>query len=107
MKGENTSSTSISVSWEDQQAGLQNGIITGYWLTYQSLTENDNRLVPACPNDLQVNLEALKEFASYCLPLLSRGLEIKVSLSFSLQIKTVSTVLVSPSRLLFIHLRSL
>ena len=53
------------------------------------------------------NLEALKEFASYCLPLLSRGLEIKVSLSLSLRIKTVSTVLVSPSRLLFIHLRSL
>ena len=65
MKGQNTSSTSISVSWEAVQADLQNGIITGYNITYQSQTENDNGVVEAGPNDLQANLTGLKEFVKY------------------------------------------
>ena len=65
MRGHNTSSTSISVSWEAVQAELQNGIITGYTITYQSLTENDNGFVPAGPNDRQANLTGLKEFVDY------------------------------------------
>ena len=47
------------------QAELQNGIITGYTITYQSLTENDNGIVPAGPNDRQASLTALKEFVDY------------------------------------------
>ena len=47
------------------QADLQNGIITGYNITYQSLTENDNGFVPAGPNDRQANLTGLKEFVEY------------------------------------------
>ena len=47
------------------QADLQNGIITGYNITYQSQTENDNGVVEAGPNDLQANLTGLKEFVKY------------------------------------------
>ena len=65
VSGRNTSSTSISVSWEEVQAELQNGIITGYNITYQSQTENDNGFVKAGPKDLQANLTGLKEFVKY------------------------------------------
>ena len=47
------------------QADFQNGIITGYNITYQSLTENDNGFVTAGPNDRQANLTGLKEFVEY------------------------------------------
>ena len=65
MRGQNTSSTSISVSWEAVQAELQNGIIAGYNITYQSQTENDNGVVQAGPNDRQANLTGLKKFVEY------------------------------------------
>ena len=65
VSGRNNSSTSISVSWEAVRADLQNGIITGYNITYQSLTENDNGFVQAGPNDRQANLTELKEFVEY------------------------------------------
>ena len=65
VQGQNTSSTSISVSWEAVLADRQNGIITGYNITYQSQTENDNGVVEAGPNDLQANLTELKEFVKY------------------------------------------
>ena len=65
MRGHNTSSTSISVSWDEVQAELRNGIITGYTILYKSLTENDNGIVPAGPNDPQANLTGLKEFVDY------------------------------------------
>ena len=65
MRGQNTSSTSISVSWEEVQAELRNGIITGYTIRYQSLTENDNGVVEAGPNDRQANLTGLKKFVEY------------------------------------------
>ena len=47
------------------RADLRNGIITGYNITYQSLTENDNGSVEAGPNDRQANLTGLKEFVEY------------------------------------------
>ena len=65
VTGQNTSSTSIVVTWEEVQAELRNGIITGYNITYQSLTENDNGFVQAGPNDRQANLTELKEFVEY------------------------------------------
>ena len=65
MRGQNTSSTSISVSWEDVQADLRNGIITGYNITYQSQTENENGFVTAGPSNRQANLTGLKEFVKY------------------------------------------
>ena len=71
VRGRNTSSTSISVSWDEVQADLQNGVITGYNITYQSLTENDNGFVPAGPNDRQANLTELKEFVDYNISLVA------------------------------------
>ena len=47
------------------QAELRNGIITGYTIKYQSLTENDNGVVQAGPGDRQANLTGLKEFVEY------------------------------------------
>ena len=47
------------------QADLQNGIITGYTITYQSLTENNNGVVQAGPNDRQAHLTGLKKFVEY------------------------------------------
>ena len=47
------------------QADLRNGIITGYNITYQSQTENDNGFVTAGPNDRQAKLTVLKEFVKY------------------------------------------
>ena len=47
------------------QANLQNGIITGYNITYQSLTENDNGFVTTGPDDRQANLTGLTEFVEY------------------------------------------
>ena len=65
VRGHNTSSTSISVWWEEVQTHLQNGIITGYNITYESQTENDNGVVLAGPNDRQANLTGLKGFVEY------------------------------------------
>ena len=48
-----------------QPEELQNGAITGYNITYQSLTENDSGFVTAGPNDRQANLTGLKEFVEY------------------------------------------
>ena len=47
------------------QAELRNGIITGYNITYQSLTENDNGFVKASPNNRLANLTGLKKFVEY------------------------------------------
>ena len=65
VRGHNTSSASISVSWEEVQTDLQNGNITGYNITYESQTENDNGVLLAGPNDRQANLTGLKEFVKY------------------------------------------
>ena len=47
------------------QADLQNGIITGYKIAYQSQTENDNGFVEAGPKDRKANLTGLREFVKY------------------------------------------
>ena len=47
------------------QADFQNGIITGYNITYHSLIENDNGFVTTGPDDRQANLTGLKEFIEY------------------------------------------
>ena len=46
-------------------AEQRNGIITGYNITYQSQTENNDGFVEAGPNDRQANLTGLKEFVKY------------------------------------------
>ena len=65
MRGYNTSSTSILVSWAEVPADQQNGIITGYTITYQSQTENHNRNVSTGTNDRQKSIMGLKEYVNY------------------------------------------
>ena len=71
MTAQNTSSTIISVSWEAVQSELQNGVVTGYNITYQSQTENDNGFLEAGRNDRQANLTGLKEFVKYNISLVA------------------------------------
>ena len=49
------------------KADLRNGIITGYTITYQSQTENDNGIVHPDRNVRQANLTGLKEFVNYTI----------------------------------------
>ena len=65
VRGQNSSSNSILVKWNEVPADQQNGIITGYTITYQSQTENDNENVPAGREDREKELTNLKEFVKY------------------------------------------
>ena len=51
--------------WDEVPAAQQNGIITGYTITYQSQTENDNGIVVAGPDHRQTELTNLKENVNY------------------------------------------
>jgi len=53
--------------WDEVAAAQQNGIITGYQITYKSQTENDNGNVQAGPNDRGKELTGLKEFVNYTI----------------------------------------
>ena len=65
VRGYSTSSTSILVLWNEVPANQQNGIITGYTITYHSQTENHNANVSVGPNDRQKNITGLKEYVDY------------------------------------------
>ena len=65
MTGHNTSSTSILVLWDEVPLEQQNGMITGYTITYQSQTEHHNGDVPAGPSDRQKEITGLKEYVDY------------------------------------------
>ena len=65
--GQNTSSTTISVMWDDVPAAEQNGIILTYTITYESLTENHNDKVTVSYPDHQRNLTGLKEYVNYSI----------------------------------------
>ena len=65
MTGQNSSSTSIIVTWIEVPADQQNGIITGYNITYHSLTENDNGSVQVNGSVRQTELTNLKEYVNY------------------------------------------
>ena len=51
--------------WNDVPAAEQNGIITGYTITYKSQTENDNGNVQVNGSVRQTELTNLKEFVNY------------------------------------------
>ena len=71
MRGQNSSSTSILVKWEEVQADKQNGIITGYTITYKSQTENDNNNVQVNGSVRQTELTDLKEYVNYNITVLA------------------------------------
>ena len=51
--------------WDEVTADQQNGIITGYTITYQSQTENDNGNVKVNGSVRQTELTNLKEYVKY------------------------------------------
>ena len=53
--------------WDEVPAAEQNGIITGYTITYRSQTEIDNGIAVAGPDDRQKNLTNLKEYVNYSI----------------------------------------
>jgi len=65
VQGQNSSSTSILVAWDEVPADQQNGIITGYTITYHSQTENDNGAVQVNGSVRQTELTNLKEYVNY------------------------------------------
>ena len=65
VRGQNTSSTSILVMWNEVPAAQQNGIITGYTITYHSQTENDDGNVQVDGSVRQTELTNLKEYVNY------------------------------------------
>jgi len=71
VRGQNSSSTSILVTWDEVPAEQQNGIITGYTITYHSQTENHNGTVLVNGSVLQTELTNLKEFVNYDITVLA------------------------------------
>ena len=69
MRGQNSSSTSILVMWDEVPSHQQNGITMGYTITYHSQTENDNGSVMVGPDDRQKNLTNLREYVNYNITL--------------------------------------
>ena len=51
--------------WDEVPADKQNGIITGYTITYHSQTENDNGNVQVNGSVHQTELTNLKEYVNY------------------------------------------
>ena len=51
--------------WDEVPADQQNGIITGYTITYHSQTENDNGTVQVNGSVRQTDLTNLKEYVNY------------------------------------------
>ena len=51
--------------WNDVPAAEQNGIITGYTITYKSQTENDNGNVQVSGSVRETQLTNLKEYVNY------------------------------------------
>ena len=67
MNGDNSSSTSITVSWEEVPVIQRNGIIIKYIITYRSLTENHNGnvVVTGNPPALTGEITVLREYVDY------------------------------------------
>ena len=59
------------MSWDEVQADLRNGIITGYTIAYHSQTNTYYGFQKAGPNDRQANLTGLKEFVQYNISVLA------------------------------------
>ena len=65
VSGQNSSSTSILVKWNEVLRKDRNGIITSYNITYQSQTENDNGSVQVNGSVREKELTNLKEYVDY------------------------------------------
>ena len=71
VQGQNSSSTSILVTWNEVLPYDRNGIITSYNITYKSQTENDNGNVLVNGSVRQTELRNLKEYVNYNITVLA------------------------------------
>ena len=71
MSGEDSSSTSNLVTWNEVLPDDRNGIITSYNITYKSQTENDNDNVQVNGSVRQTELTNLKEYVNYNITVLA------------------------------------
>ena len=71
MSGEDSSSTSILVTWNEVLPDDRNGIITSYNITYKSQTDNDNGNVQVNGSVRQTELTNLKEYVNYNITVLA------------------------------------
>ena len=67
VKGHNTSSTSILVTWDHVPGPDRNGIIKSYNITYHSLTESHTNSTTVDFPDRRVTLMGLREFVNYTI----------------------------------------
>ena len=67
VRGHNISSTSILVTWDEVPADNQNGIITSYTITYESLTQNHNDSKTVVFTKHETELTGLKKFVNYSI----------------------------------------
>ena len=65
VRGHSTSSTSIQVLWDEVLPEQQNGVITGYTVTYKAQAGNQSDNISISPSNRQVEIADLKKFANY------------------------------------------
>lgn len=65
LRGQSTSSTSIQVLWDEVLPEQQNGVITGYTVTFKGQRGNQSGNISSIPSNRQVEIEGLKKFANY------------------------------------------
>ena len=61
--------------WNDVPSAEQNGIITGYTITYKSQTENDNGTVHVNGSLRKTELKNLKKYVNYNITVLASTVE--------------------------------
>ena len=71
VKGENSSSTSILVQWDEVPENDKNGIIKGYNITYKDWRTGVEKTQTVDAPTKQVELEGLNEFTKYNISVLA------------------------------------
>ena len=71
VKGNNSSSTSILVQWDEVPENDKNGIIKGYNITYKDWRTGVEKTQTVDASTRQVELEGLNEFTKYNISVLA------------------------------------
>ena len=71
VKGNNSSSTSILVQWDEVPENDKNGIIKGYNITYKDWRSGVEKTQTVDSPNREVELEGLKEFTKYNISVLA------------------------------------
>ena len=65
VKGDNSSSTSILIQWDEVPEKDKNGIIKGYKITYKDWRSGVEKTLTVDAPNREVELEGLNEFTKY------------------------------------------